>query len=165
MTSTDTVDDDNKGSKAKEIIDVIEIKNGDINSIKDENLDIFINEKFNGEKIIAPGSYGTYTFYVKNLTGKNITYDITFLDEMTNPINMKYKLKIDNIYVRGNDTQFVDISALDLKEIIVVEDSVNMFTLEWYWADSDIQDTYVGSQEEEQSYMLDIKIGATMYIE
>ena len=147
------------------VIDVVELLNGDINNSKGATLDIFKNEKFNNEKIIAPGSYGKYTFYVKNLTGQNITYDIKFLDTMTNPINMKYKLKVDNIYIKGNEDEFVSVSNLDIENIIVVEDSVNMFTLEWYWENNDVMDTYVGTRKEEQTYTLDVKIDSSLYIE
>lgn len=147
------------------IIDVIEVANGDIKNIKGAELDIFKNEKFGGRKIIAPGSKGIYKFCVKNVTDNNITYDISFFDKMTNPINMKYKLKIDNIYIRGNQEKYVNIKNLNVDDVIVVKDSINVFTLEWYWEDSDKADTFVGSQKENQYYTLDLNIAAEVYEE
>lgn len=145
------------------VIDVIELVDGDINNIKGTELNIFKNELFDGEKIIAPGSNGKYTFLVKNLTGENLTYDIDFSDSMTNPINMKYTLKIDNIYIRGNKESYVMVDDLQVDDVIVVKDSVNAFTLEWYWEHNDAMDTYVGTRKEEQSYTLDITIDSELY--
>lgn len=162
------LDTDNSNVPDKNItgpgaIDVIELVDGDINNIKGTELNIFKNELFDGEKIIAPGSNGKYTFLVKNLTGENLTYDIDFSDSMTNPINMKYTLKIDNIYIRGNKDSYVMVDDLQVDDVIVVKDSVNAFTLEWYWEHNDAMDTYVGTRKEEQSYTLDITIDSELY--
>lgn len=162
------LDTDNSNVPDKNItgpgaIDVIELVDGDINNIKGTELNIFKNELFDGEKIIAPGSNGKYTFLVKNLTGENLTYDIDFSDLMTNPINMKYTLKIDNIYIRGNKDSYVMVDDLQVDDVIVVKDSVNAFTLEWYWEHNDAMDTYVGTRKEEQSYTLDITIDSELY--
>ena len=162
------LDTDNSNVPDKNItgpgaIDVIELVDGDINNIKGTELNIFKNELFDGEKIIAPGSNGKYTFLVKNLTGENLTYDIDFSDSMTNPINMKYTLKIDNIYIRGNKESYVMVDDLQVDDVIVVKDSVNAFTLEWYWEHNDAMDTYVGTRKEEQSYTLDITIDSELY--
>ncbi len=140
--------------------DVIEIVDGDVKNIKNAQLNIFKNPIFDGEKIIAPRSSGEYRFCVENLVDGNLTYGIEFLDEMTNPINMKYKLKIDNIYIRGNEDEYVSIEELKVDDIVVLEDSNNIYTLEWKWVDNDIADTYVGSLKEIQTYTLKLKINA-----
>ena len=145
------------------VIDVIEILDGDIDDLKSVKLDIFKNELFDGEKIIAPGSYGKYNFYVKNLTGQNITYDISFSDSMTNPVNMKYKIKIDNIYIRGSKDKFVTIDDINIDDVIVVKDSINMFTIEWYWEHNDVMDTYIGTRKEEQTYTLNVNVNSSLY--
>ena len=140
--------------------DVIEILDGDVKKIKDTQLNIFNNKDFNGEKIIAPRSSGEYRFCVENLVKGDLTYSIEFLDEMTNPINMKYRLKIDNIYIRGNQKEYVDIEELKVDDIVVLENSNNIYTLEWKWEDDDKADTFVGSRKETQSYTLKLKINA-----
>ena len=160
---TDNLNVPDKNITGPGVIDVIELVDGDINNIKGTELNIFKNELFDGEKIIAPGSNGKYTFLVKNLTGENLTYDIDFSDSMTNPINMKYTLKIDNIYIRGNKDSYVMVDDLQVDDVIVVKDSVNAFTLEWYWEHNDAMDTYVGTRKEEQSYTLDITIDSELY--
>ena len=161
----DNSDKENDYTNSEDIIEVIEIVNGDVGYIKDAQLNIFKNIKFDGKKIIDPGSNGVYKFAIKNLTGQNITYDINWADSMTNPINMKYKLKIDNVYIRGNQSNYANIELLDTEDIIVVKDSINVFTLEWYWEHDDIKDTYVGSQKTDQYYTLDLKIAAQLYTE
>lgn len=164
-SSSNKDDSTEKDSNSENIIEVIEIVNGDIGVVKDAQLNIFKNIKFDNQKIIAPGSNGIYKFAVKNLTGQNITYDINFLDAMTNPINMKYKLKIDNVYIRGNQNNYMNLSTLDTEDVIVVKDSINVFTLEWYWEHDDVKDTFVGSQKTDQYYTLNLKIAAEMYNE
>ena len=58
---------------------------------------------------------------------------------------MKYRLKIDNVYIRGNTEDFIDIDNLDISDIIVLKDSINIFTLEWYWENNGEIDTMIGS--------------------
>ena len=48
---------------------------------------------------------------------------------------------------------------------IRVKDSINLYTLEWYWEDDDIRDTYVGLQKEDQHYTLQVEIQADVYEE
>lgn len=40
--------------------DIIKIKESDMEEVKDDQLNIFKNEKFNGKNMIAPHSYGEY---------------------------------------------------------------------------------------------------------
>lgn len=148
-----------------EEMDIIIVTEDDVDWNKKEELNIFNNVKFNGEKKIAPWSSGTYKFCVKNEVGSDITYDISFSDAMTNPVNMVYKLKIDNVYVRGDSENYVSIDELDLDDVIVKKDSNNVYTLEWYWADDDEADTYTGSQQTDQYYTLNLNIQATLYNE
>lgn len=127
------------------------------------DLNIFANAKFNGESIIAPKSSGEYKFVIENISNTTLAYDIEFKDIMSNPINMKYKLKIDNIYIRGNEEEYIDINELSVDDIVVLEDSNNIFTLEWYWEDDDKADTYVGSLESDEYYTLELMIQADVY--
>lgn len=78
---------------------------------------------------------------------------------------MKYKLKIDNIYIIGNEEKYVGIEELEVKNITVQRGSNNVFTLEWYWEDDDILDTKVASQDEKQTYTLKLEVNARPYEE
>ena len=122
------------------------------------SLNIFNNEKFNNEAMIAPSSYGKYYFYISNVSNKRVKYDIVFSDKMTNKINMKYKLKIDGVYIRGNENEYISIDELNIDNINLMKDSTNSFVLEWYWEDDDINDTYIGELKEKQYYKLNLKV-------
>lgn len=152
-------------SNPEDVITIIKVTDKDIEVTKDTELNIFANEKFNGEKKIAPRSKGTYKFYVENVTDGNITYNIKFSDEMKYLVNMKYRLKIDNVYIRGDEDNYIDINELNVEDIIVLKDSINIFTLEWYWADDDEKDTLVGSQKTDEYYTLKLEIDANNYNE
>lgn len=143
-----------------ENIDAIRITSEGITWGEDTRLNIFNNEKFNDEKIIAPRSSGTYKFYVKNELKDNINYTINVLDDMSNFVNMKYKLKLNNVYVCGNENTYVTIDELNLDDIILTQDSTSLYTLEWYWDDDDERDTYIGSLKTDEYYTLGLKINA-----
>ena len=138
----------------------IEVTENDIGIEKNTKLNIFNNEKFNREKIIAPHSKGTYKFYIKNKTNADMKYNIKFSDDMKKIVNMKYKLKIDNIYIRGSEENYTSIEKIDVENITVPKDSINIFTLEWYWEDDDKFDTKVGTSED-RYYTLNLKIEAS----
>ena len=144
-------------------IRLIEVRGNDILMTKDTPLNIFENSKFDGEKIIAPKSNGSYKFCIENVTEENISYAIKFEDKMDLPINMKYRLKMDNVYIKGNKDKYVSLDELNVEDIIVLKDSINVFTIEWYWEDDDINDTIVGSQESDQYYTLNLKIVAEKF--
>ena len=140
--------------------DGIIVSENDVEIGKNTRLNIFNNQKFNGEKIIAPHSKGSYKFYIKNNSNDNIVYNIKFSDYMKKFVNMKYKLKMDNIYIRGNEDNYVTIDGLNVNNVNVVKDSVNIFTLEWYWEDRDKLDTEVGISDEGY-YTINLAIDAT----
>lgn len=137
---------------------MILIKESDMKEVIDNKLNIFKNEKFDGQSIIAPKSYGKYQFYVSNISNKHVKYSMKFSDEMKKFVNMKYKLKIDNVYIRGDLENYTTIDNLELDEIVVLKDSTNIFTLEWYWEDNDSLDTGVGSEKDTQYYKLNLQI-------
>jgi len=148
-------------SSSLNMINIINVTSDDININKNTQLGIFKN-KGNNENIIAPGSKGLYKFCVQNTTDDDIKYDIIFSDLMKAKVNMKYKLKIDNVYIKGNENNYVDISDLSIKEIRVLRNSNNIFTLEWCWVEeNDIQDTYAGTIEDDAYYTLNLQVVAT----
>jgi len=150
---------DERPTSGKTYTDGIVVTEDDIGIEKDTQLNIFNNEKFKGEKIIAPHSQGTYKFYIKNKSNRDINYNIKFSDEMKKFVNMKYRLKIDSIYIRGNEEGYTTIENLDVNNVTVPKDSINMFTLEWYWEDNDELDTKVGTSDE-RYYTINLKIEA-----
>ena len=82
---------------------------------------------------------------------------------MQNFVNMKYKLKLDNIYVKGNKSEYITLDQMNLDDIVVLKNSTNIYTLEWYWDDNDELDTHVGSQEEDNYYTINLDIESAAY--
>ena len=151
---------DSEESKVPEIL----ITQDDIEVTKDTQLNIFNNEKFNGEKIIAPGSSGSAQFCIRNKSNYDVSYDFKFSDEMEHLVNMKYKLKIDNIYIKGNKDEYKNLEDISLEGIVVPKDSANIYTLEWYWEDDNKNDTILGNQKDTQYYKLNLQVDARQYI-
>ena len=54
----------------------------------------------------------------------------------------------------------VDCKDLSVEDIIGTKESINMYTLEWYWEDDDKNDTIVGRQNIDQEYTLHLEIYA-----
>lgn len=138
----------------------ISVTENDFEIGKDAKLNIFNNTEFNNKKIIAPHSKGTYKFYIRNKSNQDMTYNITFKDKMKKFVNMKYKLKMDNIYIKGNEEVYVTIDNLNVSNISVLKDSANIFTLEWYWEDNDELDTQIGTSDE-RYYTINLNIDAS----
>lgn len=151
---------DERPTSGKVYTNGIEVTENDIGIEKNTKLNIFNNEKFNGEKIIAPHSKGTYKFYIKNKSNQDMRYNISFEDEMKKIVNMKYTLKIDNIFIKGSEDSYTSIEQLGITDITVPKDSVNIFTLEWYWEDDDKLDTEIGTSDD-RYYTINLKIEAS----
>lgn len=143
---------------SSEIVDSIQITENDIDINKIEDLNIFCNPEFGEKKMIAPQSYSTYNFKIENVTNNNIKYNISMEEINRFNINMKYKLKLDNIYIIGNKDEWVDAEKLNINDVIVTADSRNIYTLEWYWADAE-NDTDIGKAVYAE-YKLNINISA-----
>ena len=104
-------------------------------------------------------------FGVKNVTNGDIIYDVGFTDQSNYLVNMKYKLKIDNIYIVGDENHYVSLDQMKVNDITVVNGSNNIFTIEWYWEDDDPRDVIVGMAEPTQYYTLNLAINAREYQE
>lgn len=150
---------------SNQFVGMINVYQKDINVTKDTPIDIFNNEKYEGKKIIAPRSKGIAKFGVKNVSNRDVIYDINFSDISQYLVNMKYKLKIDNIYIVGDENHYVSIDQMQVKDITVIDGSNNVFTIEWYWEDDDPRDVIVGMAEGTQYYTLNLAINAREYVE
>ena len=142
-------------------VDNIELTAENLQITNNTKLNIF--SELNGDNKIAPMSKGTYRFSVKNNSNYDMIYDIKFEDDMTNYINMKYRIKIDNIYIKGNDNKYVSLDELNLENIIVPKHSINVYTLEWCWENDDENDTKIGTMKEDQYYYFKMEIFSNIY--
>lgn len=126
----------------------IVINQNDLRITTNTKINIFNNEKFGNKKIIAPMSKGTCKFSIKNGTNDDVVYNLRFIDEMNVFVNMKYKLKINDEYVKGNEKEYIDIDGLDVESKILKKGSTNLCTLEWFWESDSQKDTISGNQED-----------------
>ena len=122
---------------------ILEISQKDVTWNKIEDLNIFDNPQFNNEKIVVPMSKGSYEFIIKNNMNERIQYSIYLSEINKHNVNMKYRLKLNNVYVLGDENTWLDIHETKLENIIVPENSSNIYTLEWYW-EEDTNDTQIG---------------------
>lgn len=128
-----------------------------------KELDIF-NKNYthieNGK--IAPGVQDTYVYTVECHGKYSMQYEMKFLDENPYNINMKYKLKRNSEYVAGNENTWVNVDELTQSGMKIDPNTIDVFTLEWRWEDSD-NDTEIG-ETEGASYRLNIKSNAKAII-
>ena len=117
-----------------------------------------------GFRVIYPSIKGEYKFSIKNETLTTMKYDIDFKEKMTAPINMKYRVKMDNIYIKGSQDKYLDLSDINVKDIVVPSNSINVYTLEWCWVEDDVKDTKVANAQGNQYYEIGMTISSAPYV-
>lgn len=147
-------------SSVSKQLDVIKITSNSVDWKESDKLKIFDESNLKND-LIAPNSNGTYKFIVQNEASENIRYNISFIEENEKNINMKFRLKIDNIYVIGNENEWIDISEMKVEDVLITSNSKTMYTLEWYWQNGE-NDTYIGKSEHTE-YSLNVNF--TPYVE
>lgn len=123
-----------------------------------KELSIFNNSYYQGRPMIAPGLKGKYNFTVENYTNTKVKYNMNFKEENNYNINMVYKLKLNNLYVAGNENKWVKYEDLCIKDLIINKHTSDLYTLEWKWEDN-YNDTQIG-ETEGSNYKLKIRIDA-----
>lgn len=125
-----------------------------------KELRIFENPAYEYRSVIAPGSYNSYTYVIRNNNEFPVIIDITFVEDNPKNINMQYKLSNKGKYLIGNNTNYVSLD--DNKKITGIylpAKSQLSYILDWKWIDSD-NDTEIGF-DITSNYKLSINIGAT----
>ena len=116
---------------------------------------IFTNSMYELEDIVAPEWSNTYQFVVKNGTEYNLKYTIDFVENNPYNINMKYKLKKNNVYLIDH---YVSADDLNIDEMILNTKKNDTYYLEWKWISSD-NDTDIGTTPDAK-YNLKIEVKA-----
>ncbi len=112
---------------------------------EEKNLNVFENGYYEDMKI-HPGMEGDYQFRIKNENGKKLTYDLEFAELNEYDVNLHYRLRLNNVYIAGSEDEYVSVSELTQKGLILADDSAAIFTLEWKWID-DEGDTNAGMNQ------------------
>ena len=108
-----------------------------------QDLRIFINPVYDNRNIIAPGSFNSYAFIIKNNNDFDITVDIAFSEVNYKNINMQYKLKNDGKYLLGSENSYEKIKGRKIEDIWIPKEGQKQYTLDWKWVDSN-NDAEVG---------------------
>ncbi len=119
------------------------------------DLKIFTKSIYNVDGIIAPESENTYEFIVKNSTAYNIKYEIKFNETNFYGINMKYKLKKNDVYIIDH---YVTADELHITDQLLSTDSKDVYYLEWKWISSS-NDNSIGTNPN-ANYGLQIEVNA-----
>lgn len=136
---------------------VFNLKEDGISWVQLEDLNVFANPEYNGEKIIRPGSKGIYDFIIGNENDTTITYWFYMHEINEHKINMKYKLKLEGAYIFGSEDNWVGVLELKHQDLKLLSNSRSLYTLEWYWEEGE-QDTDIAKSRAE--YRLRMTINA-----
>ena len=125
-------------------------------------LSIFTNTTYYVvENKIAPLTENAYQFVIRNHNDFNIKYILELNEENKYDINMKYRLKVNGVYVAGNDDKWLTYNELNQYNIGLSANNYDVYTLEWKWFESE-NDTEVGTNIN-SNYKLGLKITASEY--
>ena len=98
-----------------------------------ENINLFKRVNGNGEKVIFPGDSGDYEFILRNTNSVPVFYSMKISEDNKDNINMKYRLKLNNVYIIGDENTYESIDKINLEEIKILENAKSLYTLEWKW--------------------------------
>lgn len=110
---------------------------------------------------IAPGSENAYQFVIRNNNDFNIKYSLELTETNKFNINMKYRLKLNDKYIVGDENNWVSYEELDQYNLALASNTYDIYTLDWKWFEGS-NDTEVGMNIDSE-YRLDIKILASSY--
>lgn len=95
---------------------------------------------------IAPGVSGSYKFTLKNKTFIDFTYLFNISDSNEYLLPMVYRLRNNNEYVIGSDSEWLKVSEIAEMKIVLSANENKDFILDWKWdemSDSDY-DNFLG---------------------
>ena len=124
-----------------------------------KELRIFSNPAYEYESKIAPGSYNSYTYVIRNNNYFDVIIDIDLVPDNPKNINLQYKMSNKGNYVIGTKDNYVSLG--DHKKVTGIKlpaRSQLSYILDWKWVDSD-NDTEIGF-DVNSNYKLSIYIGA-----
>lgn len=131
-------------------------------SVVTDEWHIFGKNRF--ESMIYPGKSGEYYFSLTNKNSMGSEVNLSFSDNNTYNIPMRYRIKSKDGYISGNEEFWQDIEHLKAEKIFIEANCTEVFVLEWNWLDDgryDLIDTIVGTKEE---YTYIVNITLTSYL-
>lgn len=128
--------------------------NGDY--IYQQNLKIFTNPAFQYTNKIAPGSSNSYYFSVHNSTNQDLKYYISMFEQTEYKVNLKYRLRRNNMYVVGDENTWVSANKVITDYSVINKGATDSYILDWKWFDDDANDTIAGKNMSSE-YKLNIR--------
>ena len=142
--------------------DGVEVFDKETEYFQDTQLRIFTNAAYYVvDNKIAPDSQNSYQFVIRNNNKSDIKYDLNLNEENKYNVNMKYRLKLNGIYVVGNDDKWLSYKELKQENIELAANTYDVYTLDWKWFESS-NDTEVGTNIN-SNYKLELRITASGY--
>lgn len=113
------------------------------------SLDIFNDPKFNGQKLIAPYTAGSYTFAVfNNSASQPLPYSIALEGQNQDNIPLVFSLQKNGAYIYGGKNDMLPLSQYKLKDAELKGRKTDLYTLKWKWkTTNDRMDTQLGNRE------------------
>ena len=116
-----------------------------------------------GSRLLFPGARGSFGFYIDNPNTESLRYAVEFSDINEEAIPMRYRLKKDNVYLAGNENEWLTIGEIDTNKIYIPIYSRSLFFLEWKWVtESDEADTAIGFRAT-ATYNIEITVTAEFF--
>ena len=121
-----------------------------------KDLRIFANPAYEYRHVIAPGSFNSYAFVIRNNNDFDVDVDVLFNEVNEKNINMQYKLKNDGKYLLGSVDNYETIAGKVIGNITIPANGYESYVLDWKWVDSS-NDAEVGF-DVNSFYKLSIKV-------
>ena len=111
--------------------------------------------------LIAPESQNSYQFVIRNNNDFKIKYNFDVQEENKYNINMKFRLKLNGVYVVGSNDEYVTADELFQYDMILADNNYDVYTLDWKWFEGP-NDTEIGTNINSK-YKLSLDIAARQY--
>lgn len=121
-----------------------------------ETLTIFDKVKYNGEPSIYPSINDIYDFEVKNTMASNIICEVSFDEQNIEELPIKYRLKENGKYIKGNENTYVSYNELKFERQMKAEEQ-NKYELEWKWLEGENDNIY-GDVNKTITYQLKLTV-------
>ena len=98
-------------------------------------LRIISNPMYQIDNIISNSYTNAYVFKIKNNTNYKVNYSISFIENTS--MNIKYRLKRENTYIKGNENNWVSYKELNIYNQKLDNSSIDTYYLEWKYENID----------------------------
>lgn len=119
----------------------------------------------NKSKVIYPGYQSEYVFYIQNDGTVPLTYQVSFSEENTYGIPMRYKLMIDDEYYAGDEDTWVDVEDFNVKRQAISSGDIVEYKIIFEWEDKDTEEANAFDTQLGIDGIAEYKIQTTVYFE